>query len=45
MNKTNAQLLNEYLDELFAYWNGENDDFVPVPISEEVEKEALRDRF
>lgn len=45
MEKSNAQLLNEYIEELYDYWNGKNDDFVPVPISEEAEEEALKDSF
>lgn len=42
---SNAEQLNEYIEELFNYWNGENDDFEPIPISEEAEKEALKDSF
>jgi hypothetical protein len=43
--RTNAECLNDYLEELFSYWNGENDDFVPISISEEAERDALRDSF
>lgn len=42
---SNAAQLNEYIEELFNYWDGENDDFEPIPISEEVEEEALKDSF
>ena len=33
---SNAEQLNEYIEELFNYWNGEN---------YEAEKEALKDSF
>ena len=26
---SNAETLNQYIKELFDYWNGENDDFEP----------------
>ena len=34
--------LNQYIKELFDYWNGENDDFKPVPISKEVDDEKKK---
>lgn len=42
---TNAELLNQYIKELFDYWNGENDDFEPVLISKEVDDEMKKDSF
>lgn len=41
---TNAELLNQYIKELFDYWNG-NDDFEPVLISKEVDDEMKKDSF
>lgn len=42
---SNAELLNQYIKKLFDYWNGENDDFEPVPISKEVDDEMKKDSF
>ena len=28
--------LNQYIQELFDYWDGKNDDFEPIPIPKEV---------
>lgn len=43
----NAQLLNEYLDMLLKYWNGEIDevDFIPIFIPVEVDSEMQKDSF
>lgn len=43
----NAQLLNEYLDTLLKYWNGEIDevDFTPISIPAEVDSEMQKDSF
>lgn len=40
-----AEALNQYIQELFNYWDGKNDDFKPVPISKEVDDEMERDSF
>ena len=40
-----AEELNKYIEELFAYLNGENDDFEPIPISKEVDNEMQKDSF
>lgn len=47
MEKSDAQLLNEYLDMLLKYWNGEidEDDFTPIPIPAEVDSEMQKDSF
>lgn len=47
MEKSNAQLLNEYLDTLLKYWNGEIDeaDFTPISIPTEVDSEMQKDSF
>lgn len=47
MEKSNAQLLNEYLDILFKYCNGELDeaDFTPISIPTEVDSEMQKDSF
>ena len=42
---SNAETLNQYIKELFDYWNGENDDFEPIPIPKEVDDEMQRDSF
>lgn len=39
-----AEELNQYIQGLFDYWNGENDDFKPVPIPKEVDDE-MEKRF
>ena len=41
----NAETLNQYIKELFDYWNGKNDDFEPIPIPKEVDDEMQRDSF
>ena len=28
---SNAETLNQYIKELFDYWNEKNDDFEPIP--------------
>lgn len=40
-----AEELNQYIQELFDYWNGKNDDFKPVPIPKEVDDEMKKDSF
>ncbi len=40
-----ADELTEYIDRVCAYWDGNNPDFVPIPISEEVDLEMPRDSF
>ena len=47
MEKSNAQLLNEYLDTLLKFWNGEigEDDFTPITIPAEVDSEMQKDSF
>lgn len=47
MEKSGAQLLNEYLDTLLKYWNGEIDevDFTPISIPVEVDSEMQKDSF
>lgn len=35
--------LNQYIQELFDYWDGKNDDFEPIPIPKEVDDEMQRD--
>lgn len=37
--------LNQYIKELFDYWNWENDDFEPIPIPKEVDDEMEKDSF
>lgn len=37
--------LNQYIQELFNYWDGKNDDFEPIPIPKEVDDEMQRDSF
>lgn len=37
--------LNQYIQELFDYWDGKNDDFEPIPIPKEVDDEMQRDSF
>jgi len=41
----NAETLNQYIKELFDYWNGKNDDFESIPIPKEVDDEMQRDSF
>lgn len=41
---SNAEALNQYIKELFAYWDGENDNFEPVPIPKEIDDE-MQKRF
>ena len=31
---SNAETLNQYIKELFDYWDGKNDDFEPIPHAE-----------
>lgn len=31
--------LNQYIQQLFDYWEGKNDDFEPIPIPKEVDDE------
>ena len=38
----NAETLNQYIKELFDYWN---DYFEPIPIPKEVDDEMQRDSF
>lgn len=40
-----AGVLNQYIEKLFDYWDGKNDDFEPVPIPKEVDDEMQRDSF
>lgn len=40
-----VKALNEYIEELFKFWDGENDDFKPLPIPEEIDREMQRDSF
>lgn len=42
---SNAEALNKYIENLFDYWNGKNDDFEPIPIQKEVDDEMQRDSF
>ena len=42
---SNAEALNQYIKELFDYWDGKNDDFEPIPISKEVDDEMQKDSF
>ena len=37
--------LNQYIQELFDYWDVKNDDFEPIPIPKEVDDEMQRDSF
>ena len=39
---SNAETLNQYIKELFDYWNGENDDFEPISIPKEVDDEKKK---
>lgn len=39
------ETLNQYIKELFDYWDGKNDDFEPIPIPKEVDDEMQRDSF
>lgn len=40
-----AEELNKYLAALFDYWDGKNDEFEPILISEEVDAEMEKDSF
>lgn len=40
-----TELLNQYIKELFDYWNGENDNFEHILISKEVDDEMEKDSF
>lgn len=42
---SNAETLNQYIKELFDYWNEKNDDFEPIQIPKEVDDEMQRDSF
>ena len=42
---SNAEALNQYIKELFDYWDGKNDDFEPIQISKEVDDEMQKDSF
>ena len=35
--------LNQYIQQLFDYWEGKNDDFEPIPIPKEVDDEMEKD--
>ena len=37
--------LNQYIQQLFDYWEGKNDDFEPIPIPKEVDDEMEKDYF
>ncbi len=37
--------LNQYIQQLFDYWEGKNDDFEPIPIQKEVDDEMEKDSF
>ena len=37
--------LNQYIQQLFDYWEGKNDDFEPIPIPKEVDDEMQKDSF
>ena len=37
--------LNQYIQQLFDYWEGKNDDFEPIPIPKEVDDEMEKDSF
>lgn len=41
---SNAETLNQYIKELFDYWDGKNDDFEPIPIPKEVDDEMQADQ-
>ena len=36
---------NKYISDLMDYWEGKNDDFVPMPIPKEVDDEMQKDSF
>jgi hypothetical protein len=40
-----AEELNQYIQQLFDYWEGKNDDFEPIPIPKEVDDEMEKDSF
>lgn len=43
---SNAETLNQYIKELFDYWNEKNDDFEPIQIPKEVDDEIpYKDHF
>ena len=37
--------LNHYIEELFAYWDGKNENFKPIPIDKETDNEMQKDNF
>ena len=37
--------LNQYIQELFEYWDGKNYDFEPIQIQKEFDDEMKRDSF
>ena len=37
--------LNQYIQQLFDYWEGKNDDFETIPIPKEVDDEMEKDSF
>lgn len=41
----NVEALNKYIDDVCAYWRGENDDFQPIAIPKEVDDEMQKDSF
>lgn len=43
--KMETKEFNRYIDDLIKYWNGENDDFKPIPIPKEVDDEMEKDSF
>lgn len=42
---SNAEELNDYVQELFEYWDGKNDNFKPITILKEVDDEMEKDSF
>ena len=42
---SNAEALNQYIKELFDYWDVKNDNFEPVPIPKEIDDEMQKDSF
>lgn len=42
---SNTEELNQYIKDLFDYWNGKNDDFEPILIGKEVDDEMKKDSF
>ena len=43
---SNVETLNEYIEKIFQYWNGETtEEFELIPIPEEVDREMQKDSF